>query len=297
MNSEEYKKKGARLPEPLRPYAKTAHLIRDNDGVHLYDEDWMFITSLRVASPHPPSSPPPSSPRIQERPPEPPPPETRLTGSALTRQVQVVVDGFRHAVKLHGIRADYFMENRLGKDWTERWERIWNGDLSPLLEDTQEFLPGKDLRTQGRGGLEILKAALVHELYVNSTLAGRSHGESESEAGRNMMNLLLFVCQLNHRGELDEVGATLAEADQMKLVNHFQLLGETIEDKRWMIQRVHQKLVFDFKRGRAWPEIPTAAAVKSALIFKLYENTNRLDRGDGTDMVRIVRELLVMQLD
>ncbi len=291
-NSDNYKRKGAQLPEPLRPYAKTAYLIRDNEGVHLFDDQWRFITSLKLVSP----SQTPTPPRnlgisIDES-----PPETRLTGSALTRQVQLIIDRFRHAVNLHGIRADYFFENRLCKDWIERWERLWNGDLSPLFEDTLEFLPGKDLRTRDIGGLGTLKAALVHELYVNSTLAGRSHGETESESGRNMLNLLLFVCQLNNKGELEDVGAPLSDEEQMKLINSFQVLGEKIEDKRWMIQRVHQKIVFDFKRGRAWPEITTVAAVKSALIFKLYENTNRLDRGDGTDMVRIVRNLLVLGL-
>ncbi len=296
-NSDSFKKKGSQLPQPLRPYAKLAHFIRDSEGIHLYDESWMFITSLKLTSRAQPASPasvPDSTPQpagvvvIRKE----PLPETVLTGSALTRQVQLVVERFRHAVSLHGIRADYFFEHRLDGNWLERWERIWNGDLSPLLEDTQEFLPGQGINTRERGGLATMKAALIHELYVNSTLAGRSNGETESESGRNMLNLLLFVCQLNGMGELDDVGQLLDDEAQMKLIDSFKVMGTLFDEKKWMLQRVHQKVVFDYKRGRTWPDKPTEAAVKSALIFKLYENTNRLDRGDGTDIVRIVRELL-----
>lgn len=304
MNSSErddYKQKGAQLPEALRAYAKRAHIIRDNEGVHLYDENWTFITSLKVSSKRNQASGPAvtagdASPKSEHLTVEEPVPQEILSGEALNRQVKLVVDRFRHAVTLHGIRADYFFENRLSRSWVERWERIWKGDLSPLLEDTQDFMPGQDLNTRESGGLDTLKAALIHELYVNSTLAGRSNGEKESDSGRNMLNLLLFVCQLNRNGELDDVGQPLSEGLQMQLIDSFQKMGDCLQEKKWMLQRVHQKLVFDFKRGRIWPDTPTAAAVKSALIFKLYENTNRLDRGDGTDMVRIVRGVIGLQL-
>jgi len=300
-NDGSYKKKGSQLPQQLRPYAKSAYLIRDKEGIHLYDDQWMYITSLKLApkiltttQTHSGTAESRKFGMVTRN--EPSPPERELTGFELTTQVQLILDRFQHAVTLHGIRSDYFFEHRLGYNWQDRWERIWKGDLSPLLEDTQEFLPGQDVTTRVLGGLGVLKAALIHELYVNSTLAGRSQGEKERESGRNMLNLLLFVCQLNCQGELDDVGDLLSENDQENLINLLLEKGTLFEDKKWMLQRVHQKLVFDFKRGRAWPEKPTVAAVKSALIFKLYENTNRLDRGNGSDMVMIVRELLAAQL-
>jgi hypothetical protein len=278
------------------------YLIRDSDGIHLYDEAWTFMTTIKVTAQANLSATDtfgkaavavdPQKPAFDSPVSVPETAEPILAGKALSRQVQRVLDRFQHAINLHGIRADYFLEHRMGPFWRDRWERIWQGDLSPLMEDTQEFAHGSVIKTQDKGGLGILKAALVHELYVNSTLAGRSNGEKEGESGRNMQNLILFVCLLNPLGELDHVGPLLPEEDQMRLIDTLAGLAGQMGDKRGMLQRVHQKLVFDFKRGRDWPEKCTAAAVKSALIFKLYENTNRLDRGDGTDMVRIVRTLI-----
>jgi hypothetical protein len=301
-SQEGYKQKGKQLPPSLRPHAKLTYLIRDSDGIHLYDEAWNFMTTIKVAAQTNFSAtdafgkaavtPVPRQAVLESPDPVPIAAEPPLAGKALSRQVQRVLDRFQHAINLHGIRADYFLEHRMGPFWRDRWERIWLGDLSPLLEDTQEFAAGTVIRTQDKGGLGILKAALVHELYVNSTLAGRSNGEKEGESGRNMLNLLLFVCLLSPLGDLDHVGPILSEEDQMRLIDTLAGLAGQMGDKRGMLQRVHQKLVFDFKRGRDWPEKSTAAAVKSALIFKLYENTNRLDRGDGTDMVRIVRTLI-----
>lgn len=302
--SDSYKQKGAQLPESLRHYAKKAYLIRDQEGVHLYDENWSFLTSIKLVSTTRPSNTDTfgkAAPHLSSPPHQVPDqtlvaPTPLLTGKALNRQVRLILDRFQHAINLHRIRADYFLEHRMGVLWIERWERIWQGDLSPLLEDTQEFAAGSVVNTTESGGLDTLKAALVHELYVNSTLAGRSNGEKEGESGRNMVNLLLFVCLLNSDGELDHVGPALSEEDQEHLIDTLARLAGHFREKRGMLQRVHQKIVFDFKRGRSWPEKCTAAAVKSALIFKLYENTNRLDRGDGTDMVRIVRELILTRI-
>ena len=297
-NSDNFKMKGAKLPEPLRPYARAAYLIRDSEGIHLYDENWMFVVSLKLSARQGASARTTPDARetrtvVHEGVGDAQEYDQSLAGEELTKQVRLIIERFRHAVTLHGIRADYFFEHRLGRTWQDRWERIWKGDLSPMLEDTQEFLPGRDINTREQGGLSTLKGALIHELYINSTLAGRSHGETETDSGRNMLNLLLFVCQLNRKGELDAVGPMLDEGRQLALIDSFLSMGSLFEDKKDVLQRVHQKLVFDYKRGRNWPQKPTAAAVKSTLIFKLYENTNRLDRGDGTDMVRMVRELLV----
>jgi hypothetical protein len=200
--------------------------------------------------------------------------------------VSGVVNTFEQALSTYNVNADYYKEKVLGPDHRAILSSAYHGDLSGVNEDTREAAgQGKPVNLErNEQGLNLLKAVLIHELYINSTLKGR---------GENMKYFLthIIVPQPEETGGEPNAGISLEE--EKDLLEFFKNQAFTYPDKTDMLRRVHlqirNSLLEQYEELILKKE---KVNFRALLICKLYENTTRLDRGDGITMIRLTRDLL-----
>ncbi len=192
---------------------------------------------------------------------------------------------FETALSTYNINGDYFKETVLGPANQAILLRAYHGDLTDLNDDTREAArQGKLVKLPGReGGLNLLKAVFIHELYINSTVRGR---------GENMKYLITHfdTAQTEKEGELEE---DFPAKEQKKILEFFKNQAFIYDDKteiiRWIHLQIRTSILIEYEELRSKKE---KVRFKALLICKLYEHTTRLDRGDGITMIRLTRDLL-----
>ncbi len=208
--------------------------------------------------------------------------------------VAKIVNKFKKAIKSNKLQLDYFVEQKLGIERYNDLAKVLLGDIKKLNEETKEGVE-KSPKRKIQGGLSLLKAALIHELYINTTLAGRSGGENQGvESGRNLKSLWTFLILLNHNSSHRPLGAEISEAEQKEMVRFFGDLQKQYKDKEKIIKRIYEKLLFDLDEGvlTFGNKSISIDKFKAILIYKFYENTNKLDRGDGITMICATRDII-----
>jgi len=219
-------------------------------------------------------------------PPEPGEPTTSPKELPLEEIVTNVVKTFETALDTFNIQADYFKETALGPDNREILIRAYHGDLEGLNDDTREAASlGKLVKLPGNeSGFNLFKAALIHELYIKSTVPGR---------GEDMKNFLTLIAATKPDGTTDELQDNLSIEEQKNMVKFFKERAYVYTDKTDTITRVYVQVrgsIFDQYEQLLSSE--EKVRFNALLICRLYEYTTRLDRGNGITMIRLTRDLL-----
>jgi hypothetical protein len=197
-----------------------------------------------------------------------------------------VIKIFETGLDTYNIHADYFKETALGTDNREILIRAYHGDLEELNDDTREAASlGKIVKLpENESGFNLFKAALIHELYIKSTVSGR---------GENMKDFLTLIAATQPDGTAEELQDSLSLEEQKNMVKFFKDRAHVYTDKTDTITRVYLQV-----RGSIFDQYEKLSSSKekvrfnAMLICKLYELTTRLDRGNGITMIRLTRDLL-----
>jgi hypothetical protein len=200
--------------------------------------------------------------------------------------IAYVVEILQRALGLYQINADYFKEAVLEPGNREILYRAYQGDLEDLNDDTREASSqGKQVKLEKRErGLNLLKAALIHELYIKTTVSGR---------GEKMKYFLTHIAAIRANGTVGELHDNLSKEEQKEILEFFKNRANVYTDKTETIKRIHLQLraglMEEYKE--LWLSQENVR-FNALVIAKLYENTTRLDRGDGITMIRLTRDLL-----
>ena len=200
--------------------------------------------------------------------------------------VSNVVNAFETGLDTYNIQADYFKETALGPGNREILIRTYQGDLEGLNDDTREAASlGKIVKLpESESGFNLFKAALIHELYIKSTVSGR---------GENMKDFLTLIAATQPDGTAEELQDSFSLEEQKNMVKFFKDRAHVYTDKTDTITRVYLQV-----RGSIFEQYEKLSSSKekvrfnALLICKLYELTTRLDRGNGITMIRLTRDLL-----
>ena len=221
-------------------------------------------------------APPPRPPAGETTPPAPPPPPKEQVVHLLKRMVQ--------ALKQHGISADYFVQKTYRTERVPDLLKVMEGDLRSLNGDLSEMVPQPE-----KAGLTFLKAGLIHELYINTTLDGRG-----GHRGKGMKAFLLEMVLCREDGTLDQDQRAITVANRERFLAYLQgnmgrwaFLQETL--KRVF---AHWKADEEFLALGGSEDPVRMGFFKAFLISKIYEYTTRLERGNGAEMIDLVRLVL-----
>lgn len=271
-------KKGDILPPDLRSQAEEAlgpgAGSRIQLGSHLYllDTEYRVTAKMKLSFYDTVSG-------VIPQPQAPPPKQL-----SVREVVDNIVNTFDMGLDSYRISADYFRETALSPSNREALVRAYNGDLSQLNDDTREATAQGEETVLNEMGLGIFKAALLHELYIKSTLTGR---------GDNMKFFITLLMVTQPDGTPGDFKDGITLEQQKEVVNYFGSRRKVYKDKTDIIKRVYRHLrseVFD-----EFEELIDAGRelkFNAHLIMKLYQQTNRLDRGNGITMIRLSRDLM-----
>jgi hypothetical protein len=182
--------------------------------------------------------------------------------------VDNLVKHFEIALDKYNISAGFFKDNVLGPKYRKTLIRMYNGDLTELSDDTREAAAqGKLTVLDNEKGFTLLRAAILHELYIKSTLVGR---------GGNMKYYVTYICSIWPDGRISEFQGEIPLKKQQDLLEFFgSRASVSIFEDYQTIRKIGGKVSFN-----------------AFLIGKLYEHTTRLDRGDGITMIRLSRDIM-----
>ena len=254
-------------------------------GDYLYQLDTSFkvLQKMKISYMDEEGNKPP-----EPTPPDPEPEETPAPEKELSVEdiVSNVVKVFETGLDTYDIQADYFKETALRPDNREMLIRAYHGDLEGLNDDTREAASlGKIVKLpESESGFNLFKAALIHELYIKSTVSGR---------GEKMKDFLTLIAATQPDGTAEEPQDSLSFEEQKEMVNFFKERAHVYTDKTDTITRVYLQI-----RGSIYEEYEKLSSSEkkvrfnAMIISKLYKYTTRLDRGNGITMIRLTRDLL-----
>lgn len=291
--------KGDILPPDLRDQCEEdisssgGHRVMIDDWLYLTDAAYRVTTKMKLSystgdSTGAPASPPPSSstpgPSVKpEKAPKQAAPEKQLP---VAQVVSNVVKHFEWAIEKYDISADFFKESVLGPKHREILLRAHEGDLTDLNDDTRAAAKeGKSMILREKG-FSLFRAALLHELYIKTTLTGR---------GENMKYFVTHIASIEADGKVNErCKREVPDLDrQREMVKFFVGRGKVYNDKTEIINRVyrviHPKIFKEFENLLKSGE---TVCFNALLIAKFYEHTTRMDRIEGVTMIRVCRDLL-----
>jgi hypothetical protein len=250
--------------------------IRVSIGSYLYflDENFKVIQKMKISSMEDDFSSPLETPQAQ------PAPKQLST----VEVIENLVNTFQFALQRYHIAADYFKESVLGPGNRDTLILSFKGDLSHLNDDTREAAAqGKNLVLQ-ENGFTFMKAVIIHELYIKSTLSGR---------GDNMAPFLTHAAAAEPDGTLGPAQENVPLENIESLMTFFKNRAEIYEDKADIILRIHRQIGKSIA-GEYNQLISGGEKIRfdAFLITKLYEHTTRMDRGDGITMIRLVYSIL-----
>ncbi|MCU0287067.1 MAG: hypothetical protein MUF15_11805 [Acidobacteria bacterium] len=219
--------------------------------------------------------------------PGPPPAPVPSKQIPVEKIIENVIKHVEMALDKYKIDADFFKENVLGPGNRETLIQCYNGDLTTLNDDTREAAAqGKLAVLTGEEGFTLLRAAILHELYIKTTLAGR---------GNNMKFFITHIIAVEPDGRANEFRGDWSLEKQRELINFFNKRANVYTDKTMLIRQLYRNLYSRdtiFEEYKATRDAGGNVSFNAFLIFKLYELTTRLDRGDGITMIRLSRDIM-----
>jgi hypothetical protein len=195
-----------------------------------------------------------------------------------------MVKTFEIALEKYNISADFFKETVLNPDNREVLIRAYHGDLTRLNDDTREASAQGKMTVLEEKGISLFKAVLVHELYIKSTRSGR---------GENMKYFLTHIIAAEPDGTQRELKGDMSLAEQKEALAFFGSRARIYTDKTEIIRRVRRQIRANiFEEYKELQKGSQKVRFNAYIIMKLYRHTNRLDRGDGITMIRLVRDMM-----
>ena len=213
------------------------------------------------------------------------PADTSQENLPIEEIVANMVKHFEIGLDKYNINADFFKESVLGDGNRAVLFHVYEGDLTILNDNTREAASKRKLTVlKTEKGFTLLRAAILHELYIKSTLAGR---------GNNMKFYITHILSLQPDGRVKQSQDDWPLEKQQKLLDFFNDRASVYTDKADLIRQLYRNLRNTiFKDFKAIRDIGGNVSFNAFLIVKLYELTNRLDRGDGITMIRLSRDIM-----
>jgi hypothetical protein len=198
--------------------------------------------------------------------------------------VDNLIKSFGILLDQYNISADFFKESVLSSSNRENLIRAYDGNLSELNDDTREASLRGEKTVLKEKGYSLFKAVLIHEIYIKTTLAGR---------GDKMEYFLTHIVAAKPDGSIAPLQDNLPQEEQKKMIDLFGERADFYPDKTDVIKRVYRQIrktiLEEYKEIEYEHE---DVRLNALLIAKLYENTNRLDRGSGVTMIRLCRDII-----
>ncbi len=260
-------------------------LFKDKDNNNLYGKSFdgrRFEISSKATQINSSQNKPTNSPEIYVK-------KEDKPKQNLNQILRLSIFSLKKIIKKNQINADFFISEKLDNPKIlKTLLKVYNGDLSELNDEILEA--GKNnLDLSIPAGFISIKAALLHQLYINTTLNGRG-----GHRGKNMKSLLFDLIVLDSYGKLSPLRKKISPKVQQKGIEFFKKLSQKYVDKKGVILRVYSSIINDEEyinliNMNTTVDIDT---YKAFLISKLYEFTTRIDRGNGISMINITRALM-----
>jgi hypothetical protein len=108
-----------------------------------------------------------------------------------------------------------------------------------------------------------------------------------------MKYYVTHIDSLEPDGRLNEFQGDMSLKQQQDLLTFFGSRASVYTDKTKLIRQLYRDLrVTIFEDYQAIRKVGGKVHFNAFLIVKLYENTTRLDRGDGITMIRLSRDIM-----
>jgi hypothetical protein len=280
--------KGETLPSHMREQCEEdisfggGSRIMIGDYLYHLDSDYRVTVKMKLFYSHATATaevpvPEPKKPEEKE-PPKKQPPVKKIVSNVLKH--------FKVALKEYNISADFFKETELASGSRKALACVYDGDLTELNDDTRGAASQGKQTVLEEKGFTLLRAALLHELYIKSTLAGR---------GDNMNYFITHIACIEPDGTLQEswFDDKISLEQQREMVEFFGSRAKEYTDKAEIITRVYRLLRSNvFREYKALRQAGENVRFNAFLIARLYEHTTRLDRGDGITMIRLSGDLM-----
>ncbi len=203
--------------------------------------------------------------------------------------IRILADRFKKIIKKDSIDAELFINKKLDNSAiTEVLLKVLDGDLTYLSDDIKEAKETGD-NVKIKPGFSSPKVALLHELFINTTLTGRG-----GHRGNNMRSFIYDLIILDQYGKLSPINKLITPDSQEKGIEFFKKLSTKYKDKTEMILRVYNSIKFDDEYINLINKQKNIniSAYKAFLISKLYEYTTRIDRGNGIAIINVSQTLM-----
>ncbi|MCK5057898.1 MAG: hypothetical protein KAT34_14670 [Candidatus Aminicenantes bacterium] len=277
--------KGDVLPNHLRSRcevdlsAGSGFRIEIGSSLYILDEDYRVVVKMSQSS-QAAEVPSPVVPPVQEevkKPNSPHPPE---------KIVDSVLKKFKIALKVDKINAELFEEKNLTTGNKPVLIKVYQGDLSELNEDTKASANRGRVAKLEEGSISLLKAALIHELYLKSTFRGR---------GEQMVEFLTHIISPWQDAALTITQADLSLSEQEKLVDFLNKQSEVYSDIGDILYRVYTEIKGNIHDEYDVVKKEGKTLFKAFLVDKLYQMISRPEKGDGISLIYLSRDIMDFQ--
>ena len=274
--------KGDLLPGHLRSRCEVdlsagrGFRIEIGGSVYILDEDYRVIVKMSQSS-QAAEAPSPVVPTAQveiKKPDSSHPPE---------KIVDSVLKKFKISIKVDKINAELFEEKNLASGNKPVLIDVFQGDLSNLNEDTKVSANRGRITKLGKGGIPLLKAALVHELYLKSTFRGR---------GERMIEFLTHIISPWKDSAMSITQADLSLSNQEELVGLLKKQSEVHADIGEILYRVYTEIKGNIHDEYDVIKKEGRTLFKAFLIDKLYQMISRPDKGDGISLICLSKDIM-----
>lgn len=282
MKNKSSLEKGDLLPEKLRSQcdldlgAGGGYRIEIDSTLYLLDEDYRVVARMSQAAHE--FEIPPAAVHVEEsdsKKQEPKHPPEKIVDSVLKK--------FRIALKFDKIDASLFMEKTLAESNKPVLLKVFHGDLSELNEDTKTSAGSGRITKVDKGGISLLKAAILHELYLNSTYRGRGH---------HVIEFLSHIISPWKDAVLTISQKDLSLMEHEKLIDFLNKRSAAYTDIGEIIYQIYSEIKGDIYDGYLDVRKEGRTLFKAFLIDKLYLMISRPDKGDGVSLISLTRDIM-----
>lgn len=200
--------------------------------------------------------------------------------------VESVLKKFKIAIKVDRVSVDLFLQQTLIPANKPVFLNIYQGDLTELNEDTKAAAKMGRITKLKTGGISLLKAALLHELYMKSTFSGR---------GERMLEFLTHIISPWKDAALTITQKDLYMTGQERLLDFTGKQSDIYGDIGDVIHRIYMEIKGSVFEEYRKVQKEGSTLFKAFLINKLYEKISRPERGDGISLIILVKNIMDFQ--
>ncbi len=211
------------------------------------------------------------------------PPPVKLSEAEVTG---ILMKSIKRSLDKNGIEASLFVKDRLEDQ--SRLAQVMQGNLGVLNSEIAEAA-SKGVPVNHKQGYTLLKAALLHELFINTTLGGRGGHRS-----RIMRQFILELILITPHGKFEKDNSIITRENQIRVLNWLLEFRNSFRDKSEVIEKLIKQLSSDDELVKITrqKDCVNTSMFKALVVSKIYEYTTRLDRGNGLAMIALSRAVM-----